>query len=1336
MKNRVRFIRKKNNYFLLIVIILFAFILNNKIVNAATLTLTECSKNDAEVLSTSEINSITNSYCLIKFNGNINNTNKIATKINSINLQRALDYVSENGGGTVQMPSGRFYFSYLGKPYHYDGTGDRTSIDNYVENQEQWYAIRVRNNVTLTGSIYVGGYPATILATYHLDDEIFNKHDHGIDMFYYNNIRDTGYASKIYGTEFPVKWMGYKLDNVTDDTLYWFGRTESISMNNVTFKNFIIDGEVNAAYSYESSGNGFRTSFYEDCVWDNVIVMNTNATGFGCDYPKNSIIKNSKAINCGKEAKKYYIDTDGTVWDGGIERAPGGSGFGIGTGYSDEESLIITECEAFNNAKFGFFFEQQSRFGSNNFNSIKGKFVVKNSIAGGNMFDYGGLYGTGAIYDNVKSVSGNKSYTSSTGITSNNKKTINLEANNQSEKHESHPLRFGMFSANNYIINSDLSSALADNGTENEAGNSIKWAVNSGVLDVDINTQEEYDAGNYGTYFKPTSYVTRFDAIVALYKFNNMPMELQPESSYNHYNRKKSDGVTVNEKSLQTYFDKINVADAANLYGNKKLNDTQLSLTKYKKAGDLDALKWAYETGIAINSQSGTDFNFDDNCTRAMIVSYLYRMAGSPKVNNTISFSDVEPSVYYYDAVRWAVDKGITSGTSNTEFSPSGIVNKRTLAVFLKRYYDNISYIVGFETNGGESINNQNVKHGDLISQVNPTKTGYTFNGWYSDSSLTIKNDFTINGKSEQYSFSTPVTSNKKLYAKWTANTYTIKYTMNGAAAKADETGTFDAAKNIANPSKTFTVNINANSQSATIKNSGGTDVTSASAAQTFAGWTSNSSAGLGSNAKMGTSASGATTAWAGAATKNTYFKNLRDTSGNVTLTATWTAVAVKLPKITKTGYTCGYAESASGTIKYASEANYTPSTTTGSVTLYAKCNTNTYTIKYTMNGAAAKADETGTFDAAKNIANPSKTFTVNINANSQSATIKNSGGTDVTSASAAQTFAGWTSNSSAGLGSNAKMGTSASGATTAWAGAATKNTYFKNLRDTSGNVTLTATWTAVAVKLPKITKTGYTCGYAESASGTIKYASEANYTPSTTTGSVTLYAKCNTNTHVNNTVDYEGIYDGKDHTISINVGLDNFVIKYSVGNTNYDLTELPKFKDVGEYTINYKISSNGYDDLIGSNKVKIYGIKKIDSSIKIKDNKLIIQDNSFNSISNKITVYSISNEFKHYNKNNELVSNDTLKTGDVIKIVLNGTSSQEYRVVFLGDTSGDGKINYLDYVNVYNHIQKVKHPESNKILLKDEYLLAADMSGDNKISYLDYVRIYNKIKELKGGTN
>ena len=229
---------------------------------------------------------------------------------------------------------------------------------------------------------------------------------------------------------------------------------------------------------------------------------------------------------------------------------------------------------------------------------------------------------------------------------------------------------------------------------------------------------------------------------------------------------------------------------------------------------------------------------------------------------------------------------------------------------------------------------------------------------------------------------------------------------------------------------------------------------------------------------------------------------------------------------------------------------------------------------------------------------------------------------------------------------------------------------------------------------------------------------------------------KITQNTIVNNSEDYTGIYDGKEHSIILNIEPSNYSIKYSVNNNDYNLNELPKFKDVGEYTVNYKISIDGYNDLAGSNKVKIYGIQKIDDSISLKDDVLVGKDNSFNSLKNKITIYSNSELFSHFSNNGDVDETDTLKTGDIIKVKINNEKTYEYYIAILGDTSGDGVINYLDYVKVYNHIQKTKDPSSNKKLLKDEYYLAADMDENNQINYLDYVKIYNKIKEQKGGTN
>jgi uncharacterized repeat protein (TIGR02543 family) len=92
------------------------------------------------------------------------------------------------------------------------------------------------------------------------------------------------------------------------------------------------------------------------------------------------------------------------------------------------------------------------------------------------------------------------------------------------------------------------------------------------------------------------------------------------------------------------------------------------------------------------------------------------------------------------------------------------------------------------------------------------------------------------------------------------------------------------------------------------------------------------------------------------------------------------------------------------------------------------------------------------------------------------------------------------------------------------------------------------------------------------------------------------------------------------------------------------------------------------------------------------------------------------------------------LYTGGKTKIYKNGVLYFEYTNVVEGDVNGDGKISYLDYVAIYNHIYKVKHSNSNKKLLVNSYLSSADMNLDGKISYLDYVAIYKKIKSLKGG--
>ena len=98
-----------------------------------------------------------------------------------------------------------------------------------------------------------------------------------------------------------------------------------------------------------------------------------------------------------------------------------------------------------------------------------------------------------------------------------------------------------------------------------------------------------------------------------------------------------------------------------------------------------DAVLWAVEQKIT-SGTSATTFSPDASCTRAQMVTFLWRAAGSPKVENGKNpFVDVKADAYYYDAVLWAVEKGVTSGTSATTFSPDATVTRGQTVTFLYR---------------------------------------------------------------------------------------------------------------------------------------------------------------------------------------------------------------------------------------------------------------------------------------------------------------------------------------------------------------------------------------------------------------------------------------------------------------------------------------------------------------------------------------------------------------------------------------------------------------------------------------------------------------------------
>ncbi|MBQ5436324.1 MAG: Ig-like domain-containing protein, partial [Firmicutes bacterium] len=99
-----------------------------------------------------------------------------------------------------------------------------------------------------------------------------------------------------------------------------------------------------------------------------------------------------------------------------------------------------------------------------------------------------------------------------------------------------------------------------------------------------------------------------------------------------------------------------------------------------------DAVLWAYENGIT-DGTDATHFSPSKSCSRGQMVTFLWRAAGSPEPKSgTCPFTDIDSGAYYYKAVLWAYENGITEGTSPTTFSPNGTETRAQTVTFLWRW--------------------------------------------------------------------------------------------------------------------------------------------------------------------------------------------------------------------------------------------------------------------------------------------------------------------------------------------------------------------------------------------------------------------------------------------------------------------------------------------------------------------------------------------------------------------------------------------------------------------------------------------------------------------------
>lgn len=117
----------------------------------------------------------------------------------------------------------------------------------------------------------------------------------------------------------------------------------------------------------------------------------------------------------------------------------------------------------------------------------------------------------------------------------------------------------------------------------------------------------------------------------------------------------------------------------------------------YYKAYYFDAVIWAYENGL-LTGTSDTTFSPNDSMTRGMLVTVLYRKEGRPEVEGDIKFPDVLNSKYYAKAINWASSLNIVAGYTNGEFGPEDSITREQIAKILYRYAEYEGYDVTAST--------------------------------------------------------------------------------------------------------------------------------------------------------------------------------------------------------------------------------------------------------------------------------------------------------------------------------------------------------------------------------------------------------------------------------------------------------------------------------------------------------------------------------------------------------------------------------------------------------------------------------------------------------------
>ena len=204
-----------------------------------------------------------------------------------------------------------------------------------------------------------------------------------------------------------------------------------------------------------------------------------DGTGFGADYPVDCVMRDCLAIGCGKNA---------------TEDSFGASGFGVGVGLSEDESMVIENCTSSANTKFGFFFEHQSLYRLNGVGARRAKgFQVTNCTAWGNLINFGGNRAYDVVYDYCVSDQPKKS---------------------DDELYTDYAFTFVEHSVRILVRNATVDQMYTDVLADPSSSAAIEWALSRNVAHVGASGNNE---------FRPENSITRAEAAEFFWRYAGRP---------------------------------------------------------------------------------------------------------------------------------------------------------------------------------------------------------------------------------------------------------------------------------------------------------------------------------------------------------------------------------------------------------------------------------------------------------------------------------------------------------------------------------------------------------------------------------------------------------------------------------------------------------------------------------------------------------------------------------------------------------------------------------------------------------------------------------------------